>query len=101
MIAFADDVPSGMNIYCPPDAVGPPSYDPYPLLPATSTRITKETDRSQNKSGFVVRIPLASCPYASFSKPILPSTTLSKLRSGNVLRPASAGEFLYSAPSYV
>jgi len=42
-------------------------------------------------SATIVRIPLASRPYASFSKPILPSTTLSKLQSGNVLRSASAG----------
>jgi len=68
-------------------AAGPPSLTLYPISSATSARVTKETDRSQNKSGFVVCIPLASRPYASFSKPALPSTTLYKLRSGNVLRP--------------
>jgi len=69
----------------------------YPISSATSARITKETGRSQNKSSFVVYIPPASRPYASFSKPTLPSNTLSKLRPGNVLRPASAGGRIPSA----
>jgi hypothetical protein len=45
----------------------------------------------------IVHIPFASCPYTSFSKPVLPSTTLSKLQSSNVLGPTSAGGRVPSA----
>jgi hypothetical protein len=69
-----------------------------------STRLQEVIDKGKSlyaKKEEEERVSLeGSRLYASFSKPILPSTTLFKLRSSNVLRPASE-EAGFPPPLYV